>query len=110
DAGGAPVNIGAWEGGFNILLVGSDTREGQTGGYGKDPGSELNDVTMLLHVSGDQKSAVLVSIPRDMVVPMPRCEKGGPATGLPINETLSYGGLNCTVMTVQNLTGLTIQF
>ena len=110
DAGGAPVNIGAWEGGFNILLVGSDTRAGQTGSYGKDPGSELNDVTMLLHVSGDQKSAVLVSIPRDMVVPMPKCEKGGPATGLPINNTLSYGGLSCTVLTVQNLTGLTIQF
>lgn len=110
DAGGAPPDIAAFEGGFNILLVGSDTREGQSESFGKDPGSELNDVTMLLHVAGDQKSAVLVSIPRDMVVPMPRCEKGGPATGLPINETLSYGGLNCTVMTVQNLTGLEIQF
>lgn len=110
DAGGAPVNIGAFEGGFNILIVGSDTREGQSAAFGKDPGSVLNDVNMLLHVAGDQKSAVLVSIPRDMVVPLPRCENGGPATGLPINETLYYGGLNCTVMTVQNLTGLEIQF
>lgn len=110
DAGGAPPSIGSFEGGFNILIVGSDSREGQSGAFGRDPGSNLNDVTMLLHVAGDQKSAVLVSFPRDMVVPFPRCERGGPATGLPINETLYYGGLNCTVMTVQNLTGLEIQF
>ena len=30
--------------------------------------------------------------------------------GQPINVTLSYGGLACTVLTVQNLTGLDIQF
>ncbi|GMA94969.1 hypothetical protein GCM10025881_17930 [Pseudolysinimonas kribbensis] len=65
---------------------------------------------MLMHVAHDQKSATVVSIPRDMVVPIPRCDKGGPATGLPINTTLSYGGLPCTVATVENLTGLKIQF
>lgn len=110
DTAGAPVNIGAMEGGFNIFIAGTDTREGQGEAFGKDPGSSLNDVNLLLHVSQDQKSAVLVSIPRDMVVPMPRCEDGGPASGLPINETLSYGGLACTVATVQELTGLDIQF
>jgi LCP family protein required for cell wall assembly len=110
DAGGPPPSIASFEGGFNILLVGSDSREGTGTMYGRDPGSTLNDVTMLLHVAGDQKSAVLVSIPRDMIVPMPRCERGGPASGISMNETLFYGGLNCTVMTVQNLTGLTIQF
>jgi LCP family protein required for cell wall assembly len=106
---GPPPSIGAYQGGFNILIVGSDTREGQ-GSFGADSGSELNDVNMLLHVSEDQKSAVLVSIPRDMVVPLPACKNGGPATGLPINETLYYGGLSCTVDTVQNLTGLKIHF
>jgi len=109
DAGGAPPSIGAMEGGFNILLVGSDSREGTSGQYGKS-NSVLNDVNMLLHVAQDQQSATLVSIPRDMVVPLPRCENGGPATGEPINTTLFYGGLSCTVMTVQNLTGLEIQF
>lgn len=110
DAHDAPPNIAAYEGGFNILIVGSDTREGQqTGDYG-EVDSVLNDVNMLLHVAEDQKSATLVSIPRDMVVPMPECENGGPATGLPINNTLYYGGLDCVVSTVQNLTGLDIQF
>ena len=111
DKQGPPPNIASFKGGFNILLVGSDTREGQDGiGAGPDDGGDLNDVTMLMHVAQDQKSATVVSIPRDMVVPYPKCPKGNAATGLPINNSLSYGGLACTVLVVQNLTGLTIQF
>jgi LCP family protein required for cell wall assembly len=109
DTQGPPPNIAAYDGGFNILLVGSDTREGQ-GGIGGNDTSVLNDVTMLMHVAGDQKSATVVSLPRDMVVPLPACDNGGPAAGQPINVTLYYGGLDCTVKTVQNLTGLEIQF
>ncbi|HEY4224559.1 MAG TPA: LCP family protein [Pseudolysinimonas sp.] len=111
DTKGPPPNIASFKGGFNILLVGSDTRVGQDGiGAGPDDGGDLNDVTMLMHVAQDQQSATVVSIPRDMVVPIPKCADGGGAAGLPINTTLSYGGLSCTVLTVQNLTGLTIQF
>ncbi len=111
DTKGPLPNIASFSGGFNILLVGSDTREGQGGiGYGPGDGGELNDVTMLMHVAQDQKSATVVSIPRDMVVPYPKCPKGNAATGLPINNSLAYGGLACTVLVVQNLTGLTIQF
>ena len=111
DTKGPPPNIASFSGGFNILLVGSDTREGQDGiGTGPGDGGELNDVTMIMHVAQDQKSATVVSIPRDMVVPFPKCPKGNAATGLPINNSLSYGGLACTVLVVQNLTGLTIQF
>ena len=111
DTKGPPPNIASFTGGFNILLVGSDTREGQGGiGAGPGDGGSLNDVTMLMHVAQDQKSATVVSIPRDMVVPYPKCPNGNAATGLPINNSLSYGGLACTVLVVQNLTGLTIQF
>jgi LCP family protein required for cell wall assembly len=104
-----PPDIAAFEGGFNILLVGSDTREGQ-GGIGGHETSTLNDVTMLMHVAEDKQSATVVSFPRDLVVPLPACENGGPASGQPINVTLFYGGLACTVATVENLTGLKIQF
>lgn len=109
DSLGPPPAIGAYEGGFNILIVGSDTREGQ-GGIGGNESSVLNDVTMILHVAENQRSATLVSIPRDMVVPLPACENGGPATGVPINTTLFYGGLSCTAKTVTQLTGLDIHF
>jgi LCP family protein required for cell wall assembly len=111
-----PPSIGAYPGGFNILIVGDDTRAGQGGiGAGKDDGGALNDVTILLHVSGDHSNATAVSFPRDMVVPIPSCPNGkgghsGAMSGQPINVTLSYGGLPCTVLTVEKLTGLTIQF
>ncbi|HTL40531.1 MAG TPA: LCP family protein [Pseudolysinimonas sp.] len=104
-----PPDIAAFEGGFNILLVGSDTRAGQ-GGIGGNESSVLNDVTMLMHVAEDRQSATVVSFPRDLVVPLPACKNGGPASGQPINVTLYYGGLACTVSTVENLTGLKIQF
>jgi LCP family protein required for cell wall assembly len=106
-----PPGIGVYPGGFNILVVGDDTREGQGGiGAGPDDGGALNDVTILLHVSADHKFATAVSFPRDMVVPHPKCSKGGTAAGLPINTALSYGGLSCVVTVVEALTGVPIQF
>lgn len=110
---GPPPELGAYEGGFNILLVGSDRCE-EEGGC-KDRSTNLNDVTILLHVSQDQTNAVAVSFPRDLVVPIPSCpqEDGSSSYSMsaqPINVTLFYGGLPCTVLTVSALTGLDIQF
>ncbi len=110
---GPPPALGAYEGGFNILLVGSDRCEDPEGC--KDREANLNDVTILLHVSQDQTNAVAVSFPRDLVVPIPSCPQpdGGSSnsmTAQPINVTLYYGGLPCTVLTVSALTGLDIQF
>ena len=113
---GDPPPLGSYEGGFNVLIVGSDTRVGQGGIGGQDDGGVLNDVTMLVHISADQTNAVAVSIPRDMVVPIPACPredgKGnyGAMSAQPINNTLAYGGLACTVLTVEKLTGLDIPF
>jgi LCP family protein required for cell wall assembly len=107
-----PPGIGVYPGGFNILVVGDDTRSGQggIGGSAANDGGALNDVTILLHVSGDHTWATAVSFPRDMVVPHPKCSKGGTAAGLPINTALSYGGLPCVVTVVEGLTGMQIQF
>ena len=46
---------------LNILLMGSDTREGKgNGGFGNatDIGGERSDTTILMHISGDRKSAI----------------------------------------------------
>jgi len=100
--------IGAIEGGFNMLVVGNDEY------YDRD--TVLNDVNILIHVSEDQTSAIAVSIPRDMVVPFPPCtdeetgKTSSAARGLPINNALSYGGLACVVDVVRGFTGLEIQF
>ena len=108
--------IGAIDGGFNILIVGSDTRQGQNGigGDAEEESGQLNDVNMLLHVSQDQTNAVAISFPRDMVVDIPECvDEDGDTKGFstePINVALYYGGLDCVAQTVSLLTGLPIQF
>jgi LCP family protein required for cell wall assembly len=109
--------IGAIEGGFNILIVGSDTRVGQggIGGTEEDASGELNDVNLLLHVSQDQSNAVAISFPRDLVVGIPECawEDGSGTKGYstePLNTAYYYGGLPCVALTIEELTGLPIQF
>jgi len=106
--------VGEWEGGFNVLLVGVDNAEGQSDG-GDRGGAVLNDVNILVHVAEDQRSAVAVSIPRDMVIPIPSCPnpEGGSYFAMsaqPINVAMSYGGLSCVVLTVEALTGLDIPY
>ncbi len=113
EEGGPPPALGSYEGGFNVLLVGSDECE-----YDYCPGREgvRNDVNILLHVSQDQQNVIAVSLPRDLIVPIPSCprENGegnySAMSGRPLNESMSYGGLPCTVLTVSELTGLEIPF
>ncbi|MCI0156588.1 LCP family protein [Leifsonia shinshuensis] len=105
--------VGAMDGAFNVLLAGSDSGGGNAS-YG-DRGENLNDVTMLLHVSADHKNATVISFPRDMYVAIPSCPdpKGGSYDAMSrqkINNSLSYGGLACTVLTVEKLTGLDIPY
>lgn len=111
---GPPPNIGAYEGGINLLVVGSDSGEGDPQ-YGNRGGAMLNDVNILIHVAEDHSSATVVSFPRDMFVPVPACprESGGTHGALSsakINTTLSRGGLACVVATVEQFTGINIEF
>jgi len=102
-----PPDLGAIEGGFNILLVGSDTREGGNNIDGSGEEGVLNDVNILLHVAQDQQSAVVVSFPRDLRIPYPDCALGGDGK---INSVLYWGGLGCVVETVSEFAELPIQF
>lgn len=116
-----PKEISAIDGGVNLLLVGTDTRTGQGGQFSsKDQlagssGAGLNDVTMLMHISQDHSNVEVVSFPRDTFVPIPACPNpnGGTYSAMSsqkLNTTLMYGGLPCTVLTVERLTGLSIPF
>jgi LCP family protein required for cell wall assembly len=113
-------DVGAMEGGVNLLVIGSDSREGQGDGFG-DPDEEtavLNDVTMLMHISEDHTNASVVSFPRDMLVDVPECTDPEDPTGDPlyeqegvkINSVLAHGGMPCVVKTVEQLTGVSIPF
>jgi LCP family protein required for cell wall assembly len=99
---------------INLLLVGSDTRQGQGAGYGNEE-SELADVIMLLHISADRKNAVALSFPRDLLVPIPACPnpEGGAFSAMnrqQINSSIAYGGPVCTLLTIQALTGVKIPY
>lgn len=106
-----------YEGGFNILIAGSDKRTEKGVAYTGDLGSSArNDVTMMLHVAKDHSSATVVSFPRDMIVQMPDCidaETGHKVAGgerRQINEAIGRGGLGCVAKTVESLTGTSVPF
>ncbi|MEJ1154607.1 LCP family protein [Microbacterium marmarense] len=114
-----PPSLGAIEGGVNLLLVGTDSCEGQDlelfPRCAEDDGGERNDVTMLVNISDEPRRVTVVSIPRDMVVPIPSCSDGdggeySAMSAQMINVSYMYGGLPCTVSTVEELTGVDIQF
>lgn len=107
--------LSAYKGGFNMLVVGTDNDPEQGTAYGERDAT-LNDVNILLHVSADHTNATAVSIPRDLITPIPGCQKpdGSGTTpamaAQPINSAWAEGGLNCVVQTVQGLTGLDVQY
>ncbi|OLT22083.1 hypothetical protein BJF79_15040 [Actinomadura sp. CNU-125] len=83
-------------GAFNVLLIGSDGRGGD---------SARSDTLMLLHVPNGRGSARVVSFPRDMLVDVPRC--AGSNQGM-INSAFTAGGAACARQTVEALTDVRI--
>ncbi|MBB4933928.1 LCP family protein required for cell wall assembly [Lipingzhangella halophila] len=100
------------EGALNILIVGSDIRDGENSEYGSEEG-ERPDTLAIAHVSPDQKSATLVNLPRDSIVQMPECpptddRPGQDAHEAMIGEAMNSGGMQCLWKTVEQLTEIHI--
>src|SRR3954452_18743916 len=97
---------------LNILLLGSDTREGKGNHIGGEtPG--LSDTAILLHISADRKLAYGVSLPRDAMVQRPDCERkdgnGTDAGGLSMfKAAYAVDGPACTINTVEQLTHIRV--
>ncbi|MEU5991584.1 LCP family protein [Spirillospora sp. NPDC047418] len=99
---------------LNILLIGSDTREGDNAQYAADGISGArSDTTILLHLSPNRDQAVGISFPRDSMVKIPECdkEKKGAAVrarfGM-LNTAFAFAGPTCTWKTLESLTGIHI--
>ncbi|WP_435882510.1 LCP family protein [Streptomyces bobili] len=104
----------------NIMVVGSDSRDGANAKYGKDLTTMQSDTLMVLHIPANRKWAAVVSFPRDSWVDIPSCEMGGGKTSDPhkakINEAFAIGGsagevagaAACSIKTVEAHTGLRI--
>lgn len=116
--GDRPENLSP--GSKNIMIVGSDSRDGANAKYGKDLTTMQSDTLMVLHIPADRKWASVVSFPRDSWVEIPSCEKGDGSTSSPhhfkINEAFALGGSSgkvaeaaaCSIKTVEANTGLRI--
>ena len=106
----------------NILVMGSDQRDGANGEIGGDEEGMRSDTTILLHVSADRSRVEMVSLPRDSLVEIPSCTlTNGKTTKAQKRGMLNsafamgwdYGGdlesaAACTVNTVQANTGVPI--
>ena len=77
----------------NILLLGSDSRSEDVD-YGADARGHRSDTILVMHLNGDRSGAQVMSIPRDLWVPI---EGHGSAK---INAAMSYGGLSLATQTV----------
>ncbi len=116
---------GAGSGGFkkdqavNILVIGTDKRSGAGNeSYGDKNSVGHADTTILFHVSKDRTNATALSIPRDLITDIPDCEtKTGDASKVVpgtqrtrFNESLGQSGRDpgCTMRTVKELTGVTV--
>ena len=99
---------------LNLVLIGSDSRSGAgNGGFGHAGqfGGPRSDTVILLHIAGDRKSAIGVSIPRDTMIQLPQCKKDGKTVGgytARFNVAFELGGPACTMKAIQEMTGVPV--
>lgn len=109
----------------NLLLLGSDTRANGNGNASNSDGTQVtaqSDTMMIAHVSADRQNITILSVPRDLRIPAPHCQKWDYRTRKQsaqqqpvsasehwkITNAYSVGGPACSVLAVQDLTGLRI--
>ena len=99
----------------NILLIGSDTREGDgNDAYANTSGQSAphSDTNLLVHLSADRTWASVVSIPRDSMTPAPPdCTADAPKDQWVTrqwNHNFSMGGTGCLIHTLEGNTGVFI--
>ncbi|GAA1156204.1 LCP family protein required for cell wall assembly [Kitasatospora gansuensis] len=101
-------------GSFNVLVLGSDSRNGKNGDLagGETDGTARSDTAMVVHVNQAHTRADVVSIPRDTLVARPACSAVGTGKAVPaaksvmFNTAYEVGGPACAVKTTEQLTGL----
>jgi LCP family protein required for cell wall assembly len=105
----------------NIMVLGSDSRQGLSKAYGSGLVTDQSDTLMIIHIPADRKWAEVMSIPRDSWVNIPACKMGDGQMSAPqqfkINEAFAIGNLDgnhtalgvaCTVKTLEQDTGIYI--
>ena len=90
------------DGSVNLLVVGSDTRQGlRSGGFGQ-AGGQRSDVIIVAHLVPEARHAAVLSIPRDLYVPV-----AGADGSAKINSAFNRGP-GQLVQTIQQSLGIPI--
>jgi LCP family protein required for cell wall assembly len=105
----------------NIVVIGSDSRHGQSSRYGnsQELTTDQSDTVLIVHIPADRQWAEVMSIPRDSWVNIPSCTMGNGQKSSPqifkINEAFAIGNLDgnhtdlgvaCTIKTIEHDTGI----
>jgi LCP family protein required for cell wall assembly len=117
--GAQPVNLHPQA--ENIMVLGSDSRQGLSKAYGSGLVTDQSDTLMIIHIPANRQWAEVMSIPRDSYVNIPACKMGNGQMSAPqqfkINEAFAIGNLDgnhtalgvaCTVKTIEQDTGIYI--
>ena len=117
--GAQPVNMHPQA--ENIMVIGSDSRQGLSKAYGSGLVTDQSDTLMIIHIPANREWAEVMSIPRDSWVNIPACKMGNGQMSAPqqfkINEAFAIGnldgnrtalGIACTVKTLKQVTGIYI--
>ena len=95
---------------MNVLLVGSDSRERTQGDIAEATGKgeagtegQRSDTIMVLHIDANRQKAAILSIPRDLWVPI-----AGTGYRDKINVAFALGGAPQLIETIQEGLGITI--
>jgi len=94
---------------MNVLLVGSDSRDNTTGDIADATGKgdagtagQRSDTIMVLHIDPNAAKAAVLSIPRDLYVPIPGNGKDK------VNASFSIGGPQLLIQTIKDALGISI--
>lgn len=101
---------------LNILLIGSDSRSGKNAKFGGFTPGQRSDTVMVVHVSPGRHRLVVMSFPRDSMVPVHQCSAQGgfggqqanPGQVEQINATFADGGPACLQKTIEHTTHIFI--
>lgn len=88
----------------NLLILGSDSRDPNAaadGGY-------RADTIILMHLPADRRQGYLISLPRDLWVPIPVAPDGSGGHEAKLNAATAFGGVPLMVRTVEDYTGVRV--
>ena len=106
----------------NILLMGIDSRQDQDAAIINPEDNDetiRSDTTLMLNITADRQHVNVISIPRDMWVYLPECQRTDGSVSYAqwgqFNWAFSYGslgsdlagGVNCTGALTEEITGIT---